>query len=326
MRLKLAYYCFCVGCGIFCASRAGDGMKPEHRKTHTRMTNISILGLGAMGQALAARLLQRHRVVVWNRTPGKAATLIAQGAGERTSAAEAIAASDLTVMCVLDYAAANAVIDDAASALSGRALVNLTNGTPAQARATANRVVSLGAAYLDGGIMATPPMIGGEHALILYSGSRTTFDTHAGTLGELGAVNYLGTDPGLASLHDLALLSGMYGLFAGFFHASALVDSEGIRAGSFLKLLGPWMAAMMGELPGYADKIDSGKHGVNVVSNLGMQAASLDNILTATREQGVATDLLNPLSELFRQRTRAGFGHEDISGIFELIRHKRQGE
>ncbi len=291
---------------------------------HTDMTNISILGLGAMGQALAARFVQQgHTVTVWNRTPGKAAALAAQGAREVTSAAQAIAASDVTVMCVLDYAASDSVINAAASALSGRALVNLTNGTPAQARTAAERTAGLGAAYLDGGIMATPPMIGGEHALLLYSGSKATFDAHAGALEGLGAATYLGADAGLASLHDLALLSGMYGLFAGFFHASALVESEGIRVGAFLKLLGPWMTAMMGELPGYAQKIDSGNHGVNVVSNLGMQAASLDNILTATSEQGVATELLAPMLELFRKRLDAGLGDEDISGVFELIRRKR---
>jgi 3-hydroxyisobutyrate dehydrogenase-like beta-hydroxyacid dehydrogenase len=295
----------------------------EHRKTHKFMTNTSVLGLGAMGQALAARFLQKgHTVTIWNRTPGKAASLVAMSAREEKSAAGAVAASDVTVICVLDYAASSSVIDEAASALSGRALVNLTNGTPAQARATAERVARLGADYLDGGIMATPPMIGGEHALILYSGAKAAFDAHAGSLEALGAAKYLGADAGLASLHDLALLSGMYGLFAGFFHASALVDSEGIRAGSFLSLLGPWMTAMMGELTGYAEKIDSGRHGVNVVSNLGMQAASLDNILTATREQGVATDLLDPMLTLFRKRAGAGFGDEDISGVFELIRRK----
>lgn len=95
----------------------------------------------------------------------------------------------------------------------------------------------------------------------------------AQSLEGLGAATYLSADAGLASLHDLALLSGMYGLLAGFLHATALVDSEGVRAGAFLELLTPWMTAMMGDLPQYAEKIDSGRHGVNVVSNLGMQAA-----------------------------------------------------
>lgn len=287
------------------------------------MAHISVIGLGAMGQALARCLLERgHTVTIWNRTPGKAASLIALGAREVMTAADAVAASGVTLICVLDYAAFGSIIDDAASALPGCALVNLTNGTPAQARAAAERIVGLGAGYLDGGIMATPPMIGGEHTLILYSGSKAIFDTHLGALEALGAAKYLGADAGLAALHDLALLSGMYGVFAGFFHASALVDSEGIRAGSFLELLSPWMAAMMGELRGYAEKIDSGRHDVDVVSNLGMQTASLHNILAATREQGVATDLLDPMLNLFRQRADAGHGLEDISGIFELIRRK----
>lgn len=287
------------------------------------MANISILGLGAMGQALARGLLERgHAVTVWNRTAGKAGSLIARGAREATVAADAIAASDATLICVLDYAAVGSVIESAGSALAGRALINLTNGTPAQARATAKRVAELGASYLDGGIMATPPMIGGEHALVLYSGSKGAFDAHLDSIESLGAAKYLGADAGLASLHDLALLSGMYGVFAGFFHATALVDSEGIRASSFLELLHPWMTAMMGELRDYAEKIDSGRHDLAVVSNLGMQTASLDNILSATREQGVATDLLDPMLELFRRRADTGFGHEDISGIFELIRRR----
>jgi 3-hydroxyisobutyrate dehydrogenase-like beta-hydroxyacid dehydrogenase len=287
------------------------------------MANISILGLGAMGHALASSFLkQGHAVTIWNRTAGKAASLVAQGAREVNASVHAIAASEISLICVLDYAASSSIIDDAASALSGHALVNLTNGTPAQARAAAERVAALGADYLDGGIMATPPMIGGEHALILYSGSEATFNAHVGSLEALGAAKYLGADAGLASLHDLALLSGMYGVFAGFFHASALVDSEGVSTTSFLELLSAWMAAMMGELRGYAQKIDSGRHGMDVVSNLGMQTASLHNILTATREQGVASDLLDPMLKLFRRRADAGFGHEDISGIFELIRRK----
>jgi len=276
-----------------------------------------------MGQALAACLVrQEHMVTVWNRTPGKATSLLAQGAREAESAAHAIAESELTIMCVLDYAAADSVISGVSSVLSGQTLVNLTNGTPRQARATSERAAAFGAHYLDGGIMATPPMIGGEHALILYSGSQPAFDTHADTLKALGAATYVGDDAGLASLHDLALLSGMYGLFAGFLHASALMESEGINALDFLSLLEPWLTAMTGALPDLAERIDSGVHTEDVASNLGMQAVAIDNILVASQEQGIATDLLDPMQKLMRQRVADGFGEDELSGIFELIRRK----
>jgi 3-hydroxyisobutyrate dehydrogenase-like beta-hydroxyacid dehydrogenase len=47
---------------------------------------ISVLGLGRMGHALAARLLTTgHAVTVWNRSPGRAAELVAHGAREAGS-------------------------------------------------------------------------------------------------------------------------------------------------------------------------------------------------------------------------------------------------
>lgn len=288
------------------------------------MTDISIIGLGAMGHALASAFLKEdHRVTVWNRTPGKAADLLAGGAREAASAGEAAAAGDLVVMCVLDYAVADTLVEAAGPALSGRTLVNLTNGTPAQARATAARVAALGARYIDGGIMATPPMIGGEHAFILYSGEDAAYSAHEELLATLGKPVHLGADAGLASLYDLALLSGMYGLFAGFLHALTLVRSEGVTAQSFAPMLGSWVAAMMEALPDYAERIDSGDHARDVVSNLAMQTTAMENILAASREQGVDGALLAPLLPLMRRRIEDGFGTDEVSGVFELIRAGR---
>ena len=288
------------------------------------MTDISIIGLGAMGHALAAAFLSGgHRVTVWNRTPGKADVLVSTGAREAESLREAIAASELVVMCVLDYAVADALIETAGTALAGRTLANLTNGTPAQARATATRVAALGGNYLDGGIMAIPPMIGGEHAFILYSGEEAVFSANEQALAALGKPIHLGGDAGLASLYDLALLSGMYGLFSGFLHALALVRSEGVSAQSFAPMLGSWVGAMMEALPDFAARIDSGDHAREAMSNLAMQTTAMENILKASREQGVDGALLAPLLPLMRRRIDDGFGADEVSGVFELIRAGR---
>ena len=43
-------------------------------------------GLGAMGSAIAERLLaQGHRLTVWNRTAGRAAVLVTRGATQATT-------------------------------------------------------------------------------------------------------------------------------------------------------------------------------------------------------------------------------------------------
>ena len=110
-------------------------------------------------------------------------------------------------------------------------------------------VVMHGADYVDGGIMAVPPMIGRQHALILYSGSRRAFDAHSRQLDALATSKYLGEDAGLAPLHDIALLAGMYGLFGGVMQALALTGAAGIPAGEFMPLLISWLHAMQGGLP-----------------------------------------------------------------------------
>jgi 3-hydroxyisobutyrate dehydrogenase-like beta-hydroxyacid dehydrogenase len=98
------------------------------------MTTISILGLGAMGTALAQTLLRKgHAVTVWNRTRSRAEPLAAAGATVAESPSEAIAASELTIVCVVDYAVARGILAQAEDALAGRELVNLTNGTPGDA-------------------------------------------------------------------------------------------------------------------------------------------------------------------------------------------------
>ena len=101
----------------------------------SRGSAVSVLGLGSMGSALARALLKRgYEVTVWNRTKERAAPLVSEGARLAQSPAEAVAASPLIIMCVLDYATANAILAEpgVAAALSGRAFVQLSTGVPEQ--------------------------------------------------------------------------------------------------------------------------------------------------------------------------------------------------
>lgn len=140
-----------------------------------------------MGTALAGALLAAgHPTTVWNRSAGKADALVAKGATRAESPAEAITASQLVIVCLLDHRSVHQVFDAHASALQGRVLVNLTTGTPAQARELAEWAAQRGADFVAGGIMAIPPMIATPDAFVLYSGSQSAFETHRGVLDSLG--------------------------------------------------------------------------------------------------------------------------------------------
>lgn len=201
---------------------------------------VSVLGLGMMGTALAAAFLKAgHPVTVWNRSPAKTGPLVAQGALPAKTAAEAVAESPLVVFCLLTNDNVEEVFATLPEAVAGKTLVNLTNGTPAQARDLAAWAAKHGAHYIDGGIMAVPQMIAGPHAYVLYSGDEQAYETHRPTLAALGDTKWTGTDPGLAALHDLALLTGMYGMFMGVLQAFALVRTENNPSHRILRAPGP---------------------------------------------------------------------------------------
>ncbi len=281
---------------------------------------ITFLGLGAMGSALArAALAANLDVTVWNRTPARAEPLVADGATAAADSSSAIAAADLIVICLLDYPSVRAVLDAAGATLSGKTILNLTNGTPEQARGLAAWAEAEGADYLDGGIMAIPPMIGRPETLILTSGSAAAQATSHDVLASFGSSRYLGGDPGHAALYDLALLTAMYGMFGGYLQATALLKADGIAAEGFVELVQGWLTAMQASLPEMARQIDAADHGRNVASNLAMQDAAYINLIDASRARNLSTDLIEPMQRLLHKAVATGRGGHDIGSMAELI-------
>ena len=293
----------------------------DHTAGRTPKTPLTLLGLGAMGTALGrAWLAAGHPLTVWNRTAARAEALAAEGATVAASAAEAVAANGLVVVCLLDDDSVEQALADAD--LTGRDLVNLVTGTPGQARDRAAWAAARGARYLDGGIMAVPPMIGVPEtgAYVFYSGSAELFERHRTTLAAPAAVRWVGEDPGHAALHDVALLSAMYGMFAGAAHAFALIGEEDVTPSSLAPLLADWLAAMAPAVHQTAAQLESGDYTLGVVSNLGMQVAGVPTFLRTAEEQQVSPELLSPYFELMRRRLETGSAGEDLVGVVDLLR------
>src|SRR5687768_10877037 len=106
--------------------------------TADNSVQVSVLGLGAMGSALAAALIEAgHPTTVWNRSPGKADGLVALGTRAAATAGDAVRNSQVVIACLLDDASVHEVLDPLAGELAGRVLINVTTTTPAQSRESA---------------------------------------------------------------------------------------------------------------------------------------------------------------------------------------------
>lgn len=278
---------------------------------------VGVLGLGRMGAALAGALLGAgHDVVVWNRSPLKAGPLLDRGARLAATPAEA-ADADVVLSCLSTYDTQQPVLD--ATELSGRTLVNLTSGTPEQARGVAKWASSQGIDYVDGVIMAVPQGIGTPGARILYSGSEVAFDTQRAVLEVLGEPVFLGEDAGLAALYDLALLGIMWSTMGGYLHALALVGSEGVTPDRFTPMALNWLTAVGGFLPGIGAQVASGDYETEV-SALDINAAGLAMLVETSRAQGIGATVPAALKELFDRAVASGHGAHAIASVIEEIR------
>ncbi|ODR26779.1 6-phosphogluconate dehydrogenase [Mycolicibacterium porcinum] len=272
-----------------------------------------------MGSQLARTALNAgYPTSVWNRTAARVSPLVEEGADALATPAEALGA-DLIVVCLFDQASVHEVLDPVADRLAGRRLLNLTTTSPEGARELARWAAGHGAEYLDGGIMATPEMIATPQSAILYSGSAAVFEDHRTFLELWGSAEYFGDDPGMASLYDLALLSAMYVMFAGFVHGAAMVGAAGVPAKEFAARTAAWLPALMPAVAEYATVIDGGDY--TVPGQQSLYFSDLTDIVNASRDQGISTEVVDMVQRLIHRQIDAGHGDEGFARIFESVKN-----
>ncbi|MFJ9414274.1 NAD(P)-dependent oxidoreductase [Streptomyces sp. NPDC101227] len=287
---------------------------------HSEREAVTVIGLGSMGSALAAALLDRgHPTTVWNRSPEKAAPLTARGARLAATPAEALAAGSLVIVCVLDYEAVHTILDPAAAELTGRTLVNLTSGSPEQARRAAEWAAAHGARYLDGAIMTTPPGVGSAEMMFLYSGSPDVVADHRPALTALGDPLHMGADPGLASLYDAGLLGLMWSALTGWLHGTALVTAEDATATDFTRIAVRWLTAVAGFFTTYAPQVDAGRYPGDDAT-VDVQIAAIDHLRHAAAARGIDNALPDLLKSVMERAAKAGHGRDSYASVIEVLR------
>ena len=183
-----------------------------------------------MGTAITRALLAAgHDVHVWNRTPAKLAPLVAAGAHACATVADAVAASDAIVVMVRDYAASDALLRE----VRGKLVVELTSGTPAQARGRQAWVAANDITYIDGVVLVTPNLVGTERCVVLAAGAPAP-----AWLGLGGRVIHVGDSYGQAAALDLALIGTLWGAMFSTLWGARIVEAERVPLALYTQLSG----------------------------------------------------------------------------------------
>ena len=284
------------------------------------MTDVSLIGLGPMGMALARALQSKFTLTVWNRTAERATPLLNQGTVLAPTALAAVQASPVVLVCVADYTASHAILaaPGVADALRGKVLVQLSTGTPQDARE--DWAALSGVAYLDGALLATPGQIGRPDTPLFISGEERALTACRPVLEAIaGNIQYMGEPIGNAAAWDLATLSCMFGAMSGFFHGVRICESEGMRVDAFSQMIGA-ISPVLGEMiSAEGQAIHANRYG-EPESSMATCAGSGRLFVKQAREAKLDASFPDFLMRLFERSLSAGFANERLAAMVKVLR------
>jgi 3-hydroxyisobutyrate dehydrogenase-like beta-hydroxyacid dehydrogenase len=191
---------------------------------------VTVIGMGGMGRAFATRALERgHHVTVWNRSPGRAETVVAQGAVE-APLERAVGDADVVLLVLSDDDAVLEVCERDGGVLaslgSSTVLANVSTVSPD----TVRHLAAVGPAdrVLDAPVMGAPENVAAGHCRFFVGGPLAAVTSCDPLWTDLG-VGYTHCGPvGMAAImkliSNLLLITGV----ASLAEAIATARSHGI--------------------------------------------------------------------------------------------------
>jgi 3-hydroxyisobutyrate dehydrogenase len=276
------------------------------------MPTVTMLGAGALGAAIAARLGDTgHQVQLWNRTPAKAHAAAGNSAGVIAvdDIREAVRDASVVFTVLRDGNAVADVMETAIDALAdGAVWVQASTVGPDSARTLSELARAHGVAYLDAPVSgSTGPARNGK-LVWLVSGSQDALELAEPTLTQLGsAVEHLG--PGVeGSAVKLAVNAWMTAATVAMSDVLSLCDALGIDHQLFAKVLGDGPLAMP-----YAQQklIAMDEHAY--AAGFAIELARKD--LTLAAHAATPTPLLRAVEQRLDRAIADGHGHDDLAAV-----------
>lgn len=283
---------------------------------------VSFVGLGAMGFAMAKRLVEKQmRVVGFDINPEAVARLEAAGGHAAASSAEAAAQGDVLIVLVVNAEQAEQVLfaDGALDALApGKTVVLMATCAPARVAGIAEKVEAAGRRFVDAPISGGVPGIEAGTLTIMAAAPDDVFAEMKPLFLEIGSNTYhLGTKAGQGSAMKTVnqLLAGVHIAAAG--EALALAEQAGIDPALALKILGgsaasSWMLNNRG--PRMVTDSDEILSAVDIfVKDLGL-------VLEMGKSEKMGLPLSAAAHQLFIAASGMGLGKADDSQVIATYR------
>jgi len=282
------------------------------------MSAVSVIGLGAMGGALARALLRGgHTLTVWNRSSEKARPFVANGVTAAASIGEAVTSSSVTLICVDSYTTTRSLLgaEDVVACLSGRTLIQLGTGTPREAKWLADWCDDQNVTYIDGAIECLPSVVGTEGAQLLFAGPKHAYRNIDQILKCLGGDRrYLGENVRAPAALDLAWLSQRLGQMIGALHGICLCESEGVDIEVFEKTFPKGDQVQI-----LASRIKDEDY-LDADATVAVWDAVSCRFEEQARDAGINSEFPNFARKIIQRAIHVSYGGEDVAALIKALR------
>ncbi len=282
---------------------------------------IGFIGLGAMGEPMALNLAKAGTpLLVWNRSPAKAAILAAAGAKIAADAARVFTHAQIIILMLVDDRAIDAVLDRGgpsfAMRVSGRTIVHMGTTAPAYSRELEADIHSVGGRYVEAPVSGSrKPAEAGQLVAMLagdadaVSGVRSLLTPMCRETIVCGAVPN-------ALLMKLSVNLFLISMVTGLAEAVHFADRHGLDLNQLVAVLdaGP-MASDVSRVK--APKLVGRDFAVHAAISDVLKNNRL--IAEAAREAGIASPLLDVCHALYRETLTLGHGDADMVAVLKAI-------
>lgn len=273
--------------------------------------NVTILGAGGMGAAMAARLAEiGHQVIIWNRDPDRASRVTGVGVTAAADAASAVADASVVITMVTNGEAVHAVAEQMLPAMRADAVWVQASTVGAE---WADRLRAL--ADANGRMMLDAPVSGSTGPARngtlswLAAGPTSAVDAARPVLDALGErVLVVGT-AGEASRLKLVVNTWMTAATVAMADALGACDRLGVARSSLLEVLAGGPLAMP-----YALQKAKLMNDREFTAGFPVELALKDIRLTEQAE-GVQPPLVHAVEERLQRAVDAGHARDDVAAV-----------
>lgn len=284
--------------------------------------SIALLGAGAMGGAIGARLVATGTALsVFDPDPAKVAALVALGASAAPSAAAAAARSGAVILSLNAPRIVRAAIFGpggvAEGARPGTLIIDMSSISPEATTALAAEAAERGLRWVDSPLSGGIPKAATGELTLMQGGAEADVAEAQGILARVAANQTRMGGPGAGQTTKLInqVLCGLG--FLAVAEATALAQAAGVDAAMIPRALqgGRADSAILQEyMPRFAAR-DYRRTG-----RIDNMVKDLDGAADLARQTGTAMPLTSLCAEIHRMLTAAGLGGEDQAALMEFFK------